>query len=103
MSCSVPHLAVAAAWPEAAITPHAAFDLPAGLLVSGATAAGARARGWRRCRSSSDCVLVCFLAREEAGRQQLSLVLRERNGSSILWLLQLYTFLSTVIPVHRNG
>jgi hypothetical protein len=83
MSCAPPYLAVAAAWPEAAVTPHAALDLPAGLPVSGATAAGARAGGWRGCRSGAYCVLVCFLAREEARWQQLSLVLQESNSSSI--------------------
>jgi hypothetical protein len=77
------HLAVAAAWPEASLAPHAALALPAGLLVSGATAAhaGAGAGGGGSSRGSSSGVhslagVLRLAALEELRWQELGLVLQ---------------------------
>jgi hypothetical protein len=88
---SAPHLAVAAARPGAAVAPHAALDLPAGLPLSGATAAGTRARGGGSCRSSSchcsnSCILAGVLrpaALEELRWQVLGLVLQAAVAAAI--------------------
>lgn len=78
------HLAVAAARPEAALTPHAARHLPAGLPVSGAAAARAWAGARARCSSRliircSEAVLAGLLAGVKARGQHLSLVLQQKQ------------------------